>query len=217
LCCPPHVSSRGGVFTFTSLRYDDGRRDLHLPLSTHFRERVREYNRVVFDNGEMHTALCADIKEVSPEGFDLVYLDPPYAPPRDDNCYIKRYHFLEGLSVYWRGLEIMQQTQTKKLVKRFTPFSYKHTIADALSNTFERFRDSVIVLSYSSNAVHRPRHRRCLVARGEGHRRRPPSRASLLFRHSRGCQAAAPPTNISSSGIDVSADLVETARLHGVI
>ena len=47
----------------------------------------------------------------------------------------------------------MQQTQTKKLVKRFTPFSYKHTIADALSNTFERFRDSVIVLSYSSNAV----------------------------------------------------------------
>ena len=76
MCCPPHASSRGGVFTFTSLRYDDGRRDLHLPLSTHFRERVREYNRVVFDNGEMHTALCADIKEVSPEGFDLVYLDP---------------------------------------------------------------------------------------------------------------------------------------------
>ena len=34
-------------------------------------------------------------------GADLVYLDPPYAPPRDDNDYLKRYWFLEGLATYW--------------------------------------------------------------------------------------------------------------------
>lgn len=142
-----------GVFTFTELRYDDGRRDLHLPLRDHFRETAREYNSVVFDNGIECNRIQSDVADLGSGGFDIVYLDPPYAPPRDDNCYIKRYHFLEGLSVYWKDLEIMEETKTKKLVKRFTPFSYKRTIVDALRNTFEQFSESTIVLSYSSNAV----------------------------------------------------------------
>lgn len=141
-----------GVFTFTDLRYDDGRRDLRLSLREHFRERVPEYNAVVFDNGQTSRALQGDVTAV-PGGHDVVYLDPPYAPPRDDNCYIKRYHFLEGLSVYWRGQQIMEGTKTKKLAKRYTPFSYKHTVTQALRDTFEQFADSTIVLSYSSNAV----------------------------------------------------------------
>ena len=119
-----------GVFTFTDLRYDDGRRDLRLPLRDHFVETAAEYNSVVFDSGRRCQAAQSDIFDVDPAGYDLVYLDPPYAPPKDDNCYIKRYHFLEGLSVYWRGQEVMEHTRTKKLVKRFTPFSYKRTIVD---------------------------------------------------------------------------------------
>lgn len=142
-----------GVFTFTDLRYDDGRRDLRLPLRDHFSERVAEYNRVVFSSGQPNKALCGDVSQIEPNGYDLVYLDPPYAPPRDDNDYIKRYHFLEGLSVYWRGQVIMEKTRTKKLEKRFTPFAYKRTIVEALRQTFKQFKDSTIVLSYSSNAV----------------------------------------------------------------
>lgn len=141
-----------GVFTFTDLRYDDGRRDLRLSLREHFRERAAEYNAVVFDSGQPARALCGEVSAV-PAGFDIVYLDPPYAPPRDDNCYIKRYHFLEGLSVYWRGQEIMEHTKTKKLAKRYTPFSYKRTVTQALRETFKQFTESTIVLSYSSNAV----------------------------------------------------------------
>lgn len=142
-----------GVFTFTDLRYDDGRRDLRLPLREHFAETAVEYNSVVFDGDQPCRAVQSDIFDIDPGGYDIVYLDPPYAPPKDDNCYIKRYHFLEGLSVYWRGQEIMQNTLTKKLVKRFTPFSYKRTIVDAIRDTFKRFGGSTIVLSYSSNAV----------------------------------------------------------------
>ncbi len=142
-----------GVFTFTGARYDDGRRDLRLPLSEHFRERVAEYNAVVFDSGRRCRSLTRDVFELAAEPYDLVYLDPPYAPPRDDNCYIKRYHFLEGLATYWRGQKIMEGTRTKKLEKRYTPFSYKGTIEGALRRTFDKFRDSAIVLSYSSNAV----------------------------------------------------------------
>lgn len=145
-----------GVFTFTdSTRYADGRRDLQLSLREHFRERAAEYNRVVFDNCRASTAHRGDVFDLDTEApADLVYLDPPYAPPRDDNDYIKRYHFLEGLSVYWRGVTIMEDTKTKKLAKRFTPFAYKRTIEDALLRTFEHFQHSgAIVLSYSSNAV----------------------------------------------------------------
>ncbi len=142
-----------GVFTFTELRYDDGRRDLHLPLREHFAEAAGAYNAVVFDSGMPCQVRHSDVFELDPAGYDLVYLDPPYAPPRDDNCYIKRYHFLEGLSVYWDGLKILEHTATKKLEKRYTPFSYKHTVTDALLTIFERFADSAIVLSYSSNAV----------------------------------------------------------------
>jgi len=144
-----------GVFTFTdSTRYADGRRDLRLSLCEHFRERVREYNAVVFSNGLRSNAHCGDVFELQAREPDLVYLDPPYAPPTDDNDYIKRYHFLEGLSVYWRGTSIMQETKTKKLQKRFTPFAYKRTIEDALLRSFEHFdRAGAIVLSYSSNAI----------------------------------------------------------------
>lgn len=144
-----------GVFTFTdSTRYADGRRDLRLSLKDHFRERVREYNAVVFSNARRNTATCGDVFDLQDNSPDLVYLDPPYAPPSDDNDYIKRYHFLEGLSVYWRGTTIMQETKTKKLAKRFTPFAYKRTIEDALLRTFEHFEHAgAIVLSYSSNAI----------------------------------------------------------------
>nr|WP_203434182.1 DNA adenine methylase [Jiangella asiatica] len=142
-----------GVFTVTDLRYDDGRRDLRLPLREHFGETAAAYNHMVFDNGLPHRAVVGDVFDLPAEGIDLVYLDPPYAPPRDDNCYIKRYHFLEGLSVYWRGQTIMENTRTKKLVKKYTPFSYKRTVTEALRRLFKKFKDSTIVLSYSSNAV----------------------------------------------------------------
>lgn len=144
-----------GVFTFTdATKYDDGRRDLTMPLREHFRECAMRYNSTIFDNGSTHISRCGDVFDISIEAPDLVYLDPPYAPPRDDNDYIKRYHFLEGLSAYWRGMDIMETTKTKKLAKRFTPFAYKRTIEDALLRTFEKFEKAgTIILSYSSNAV----------------------------------------------------------------
>jgi DNA adenine methylase/adenine-specific DNA-methyltransferase len=142
-----------GVFTVTGLRYDDGRRDLRLPLREHFAERAAEYNAVVFDSGRPCAATSRDVFDLPAGGYDVVYLDPPYAPPRDDNCYIKRYHFLEGLSVYWDGQVPLENTRTRKLPKRYTPFSYTRTVTEALRRTVRLFGDSAIVLSYSSNAV----------------------------------------------------------------
>jgi DNA adenine methylase/adenine-specific DNA-methyltransferase len=142
-----------GVFTVTGLRYDDGRRDLRLPLREHFAERAAEYNGVVFDSGQPCAVSSCDVFDLPTGGYDVVYLDPPYAPPRDDNCYIKRYHFLEGLSVYWRGQAPLAATRTRKLPKRYTPFSYPRTVTEALRRTVRQFAGSALVLSYSSNAV----------------------------------------------------------------
>lgn len=142
-----------GVFTVTGLRYDDGRAALHLPLADQFRRCVEAWNAAVFE-GERCEAVQGDVNTAQ-VGADLVYLDPPYAPPRDDNDYVKRYWFLEGLANYWESgtATVMTDTKTRKLPKRATPFGSKQTITSALGATFERFRDSTLVLSYGSNAV----------------------------------------------------------------
>lgn len=105
-----------GVFTVSGdlSRYNDGRRDLNLTLKEHFQEQVQVYNQAVFDNGRENRAYHGDIFTFPDNDIDLVYMDPPYVPRSDDNCYIKRYHFLEGLSCYWEGHEIMQETKVKK-------------------------------------------------------------------------------------------------------
>src|SRR5439155_18081604 len=59
--------------------------------------------------------------------------------------------FLEGLSCYWRGLEIMRRTKVRKIPKLFTPFSYRRTANEAFDRLFRLYRNSIIVLSYSSN------------------------------------------------------------------
>ena len=142
-----------GVFTVSGdlSRYDDGRRDLRLSLEEHFIEQIEVYNKAVFDNGRRNKALRSDVFELPRRKADLVYLDPPYVPRADDNCYIKRYHFIEGLSCYWQGLPVDTSTKVRKIAKRYTPFSYRRTAIDAFDRMFARFAGSTIVLSYSSN------------------------------------------------------------------
>jgi adenine-specific DNA-methyltransferase len=142
-----------GVFTVSGnlSHYDDGRRDLRLSLEEHFLEQIEVFNAAVFNNGRRNRALRSDVFDLPHWGVDLVYLDPPYVPRADDNCYIKRYHFLEGLSCYWQGLPVDASTKVRKIAKRYTPFSYRHTAVEAFEKMFARFAKSTIVLSYSSN------------------------------------------------------------------
>lgn len=141
-----------GVFTVAGdpEHYKDGRRDLKLSLKEHFLEQLVVSNAAVFGNGKICRAAKADVFSTSTD-FEMVYMDPPYVPRADDNCYIKRYHFLEGLSCYWEGCEIMEGTRVKKIKKPYTPFSYRSTAIEAFDAMFKRFADSIQVLSYSSN------------------------------------------------------------------
>lgn len=142
-----------GVFTVSGdlSHYDDGRRDLKLSLEQHFLDQVEIFNQVVFDNQQPCKVIRADVFDEIPRDVDLVYFDPPYVPRSDDNCYIKRYHFLEGLSCYWTGVRIMENTKVKKIEKQYTPFSYRRSATTAFDRLFGLYHNSIIVLSYSSN------------------------------------------------------------------
>jgi adenine-specific DNA-methyltransferase len=153
LCLAAARKQPRGVFTVTDFRYDDGRQALRLPLRDQFRLTVQAFNDVALDTGLRNRALGGDVADIDPRGYDLAYFDPPYAPPKDDNDYMKRYHFLEGLSLYWKDQTIRYDTKTRKIAKRFTPYAYRHTIRAALLDLFDRFRESTIVVSYGSNSI----------------------------------------------------------------
>ena len=124
----------------------------------------------------------------TPPAPRIAYLDPPYAPPRDDTCYVKRYHFLEGLATYWRGQEIMWETRTRKLRKRHTPFGSKRTTRSALDRVFDHFRPvEALVVSYGSNADVDATELEGLLAR----HRRSVRRIELPHRYAFGTHAAA--------------------------
>jgi DNA adenine methylase len=141
-----------GIFTYTGLRYDDGRRDMQLTLRHHFKDAVQTLNDAVFDNGHSHQALRGDALAVDVEA-DIVYIDPPYFSRLSDNDYIRRYHFVEGLAQDWKGLEIQQHTKTKKFKTYGSLFSTHHGAIEAFRILFRRYADSALIVSYSSNSL----------------------------------------------------------------
>ena len=84
---------------------------------------------------------------------DLVYMDPPYYSTSSDNEYVRRYHFVEGLARDWDGVEIQEDTLTKKFKNYPTPFSTKNGAYTAFDKLFYKFRDSILIVSYSSNSL----------------------------------------------------------------
>ena len=140
-----------GIFSFTGKKSWDGRKDLKLSMKAQFERAAREYNKAVFDSGKLHEAKWGDIMSLKDTDFDLVYLDPPYWSPLSDNDYVRRYHFVEGYSLYWKGLTIDTNTKVNKFKSYESEFSSLEGTREALIKLFERYSSSIIVLSYSSN------------------------------------------------------------------
>lgn len=141
-----------GIFTYTGFRYDDGRKDLKMSFEEQFRSAVDVINGAVFNNGKENRSRRGDSMTVNWKP-DLVYIDPPYYSLFSDNEYVRRYHFVEGLALYWKGVEIQWQTKTKKFKNYPTPFSSRLGANDAFDKLFHKFRDSLLIVSYSSNSL----------------------------------------------------------------
>lgn len=142
-----------GIFTYTGERYNDGRRDLKKSFKEQFIENVNVINKAVFDNGKENHSYWMDSLKLNIISPDMVYIDPPYYSPLSDNEYVRRYHFVEGLARDWQGVELQQNTKTKKFKSYPTPFSKRDETVDAFSRLFHRYEKSILIVSYSSNSL----------------------------------------------------------------
>jgi adenine-specific DNA methylase len=124
------------------------------PFETHFRQFVHEANQAVFCNGQQNRALNLDVFEI--EGnFDLVYVDTPYISQKGVGVdYLGFYHFLEGLVNYpeWHEM-IDHQTKHKKLKANGCVWTDKDKISLAFDKLFDKFKNSILVVSYRSDGI----------------------------------------------------------------
>ena len=122
--------------------------------NTGFGKLIKRFNEEVtnkvFSNGFRHKAISQDIIDIKNRKYDLVYLDPPYAriddkAPKD---YHELYHFLNGMVDYanW-AKKINMDTKNKRLVKQKNHWN-EGNIEDNFKTLFEKFKDSIIVVSY---------------------------------------------------------------------
>ncbi len=124
------------------------------PFESHFRQFVTEANRAVFCNGWQNKALNLDVFDVQGK-FDLVYIDTPYISKKGVGVdYPGFYHFLEGLVNYSKWPEMIDyKTKHKRLKGSSSPWIDKNRIASAFDRLFEKFRDSIIVVSYRGDGI----------------------------------------------------------------
>lgn len=115
---------------------------------------VEEANRAVFENGRPNRSLNLDAVEV-PGDYDLVYIDPPYVSKRGVGVdYLSFYHFLEGLTAYdeW-GLRLNRRTKNRCLKTEPSDWTDKNRIHRAFERVFNRYQQSIIVVSYRSDGI----------------------------------------------------------------
>lgn len=89
-------------------------------------------------------------------GYDLVYLDPPYvSESATSEDYLKRYHFLEGLSSYADWGEAINYASSIKALKsrpHINAWQNKRGFRELLFDVIHAHRQSIVVLSYLEGA-----------------------------------------------------------------
>jgi adenine-specific DNA methylase len=127
------------------------------PFEEHFQGFAREANRAVFKGTHECRAYNMDALEV-PGSYDLVYIDTPYINRRGCGVdYHGFYHFLEGLVDYrsWAN-KVDYGSKHRRLKRVKSPWTDRKRISDAFHSLFERFADSILVVSYRSDGVPSP-------------------------------------------------------------
>ena len=124
------------------------------PFETHFRKFVDEVNKCVFFSKHKCQALHSDVFEIS-GSYDLVYIDTPYIPIKGEIVdYRDAYHFLEGLANYEKWVDLIDpKRKHKPLKKKYCVWNDKKEIMNAFDKLFNKFKDSILVISYRSDGI----------------------------------------------------------------
>ncbi len=95
--------------------------------------------------------LNEDVTKIKPS-YDLVYLDPPYVSKKNNSDgYLKRYHFLEGLSNYDIWIDSLDKDSTIKAVNTspyMKDWENRNTFKEKLFDLIKKHNKSIVVLSY---------------------------------------------------------------------
>lgn len=121
----------------------------------HFLNFVEQGNNAVFANGKNNRAINADVFDLDIPRVDLVYIDTPYISGKGVGVdYLDFYHFLEGLVFYdqWDDL-IDRDSKHKKIKNVKSEWSNKTSIHSAFQRLFQKFKDSLLVVSYREDGT----------------------------------------------------------------
>ncbi|MBM4466082.1 MAG: DNA methyltransferase [Chloroflexi bacterium] len=127
------------------------------PFDVWFRQFVAEANGCIFSNGRQNVAMNCDAFEI-PGQYDLVYIDTPYISDKGVGVdYLHFYHFLEGIVDYdnW-ARRIDYRSKHRKLKQKKSVWTDKNRIHDAFDRLFEKFQDSILVVSYRDQGIPSP-------------------------------------------------------------
>jgi len=124
------------------------------PFEAHFRQFVDEANKAVFCNGRQNKTLNLDVFDIEGK-FDLVYIDTPYISQKGIGVdYFGFYHFLEGLVNYSNWPQMIDyRTKHKRLRAKASIWTDKATISSAFDRLFDKFKDSILIVSYRSDGI----------------------------------------------------------------
>lgn len=125
------------------------------PFEDHFLRFAEEVNNAVFDNGKKNQAFHSDIFDLAIPKIDLVYIDTPYISADGVGVnYFDFYHFLEGIVFYdeWSKL-IDESSKHKKIRNGSNEWCNKGEIHDAFERLFDKFKNSILVVSYRDDGT----------------------------------------------------------------
>lgn len=126
------------------------------PFSDHICAFSAEADRAVFSGASQCSAMCADVFDIPPDGYDVVYLDPPYVSGRGMGVdYADYYHFLDGLAEpdTWPEKILFRYKHRPIIGRKKSPFCDAARISDAFERLIKRFSESSLVISYRSDGI----------------------------------------------------------------
>ncbi len=123
----------------------------------HFINFVKEANDAVFDNKRKNKSFNYDAMFLNTKA-DLIYIDTPYISNKGTSVdYLDFYHFLEGLSNYTNWYtKVDYKSNHRKFKHEKSVWTDKKKIIKIFDDLFEKYQNSILVVSYRSDGIPTP-------------------------------------------------------------
>lgn len=126
------------------------------PFSTLMKNSLLEIQAAIKPtNQPIHVLPPGDVSQLD-SGYDLVYLDPPYVSgSKSGDDYLRRYHFLEGLSNYSDWIDCINADspiRSLNQISHINAWQNKREFRELLFSFINKHNQSIIVLSYVAGA-----------------------------------------------------------------